>query len=435
MSRDDRFALGVLLILALSIPFFLLHRWSQREDTYSAVGAKPLDSAKSILINPVPGADASRAQAPSRLPSLTLPDAPPGAPAQSASDSAPVSAAVEEPPSAPEDAAYGSPVSGAPRPSLAASRSGLSDPGGGGGAAAGGGEEQQASSGGKRELRSAGGHASVSAGKAGADGRGGVKGAHAESGKGAGSLPSDSRGRLAWGSNETDASTFGGGPSANAASGSGRKGQSGEAPAVSPAEIKSMMDTLNKGSKLADKQMAMIRDLRASEDKQFEKIMDTAVKNPPKKPPPDSQATMKRGTVWPVGGRISQNFGGVSWAAYAGRTWNGTYYPHFHNGLDIAAPFGTPIKAYDGGQVNFVGMSNGYGMNVVLSHPGGLSSRYGHMQTGKNAPPVKNGQYIDAGQTVGFIGMTGFTTGPHLHFIVRDAKDYLSPLSVLPKGK
>ena len=137
MSRDDRFALGVLLILALSIPFFLLHRWSQREDTYSAVGAKPLDSAKSILINPVPGADASRAQAPSRLPSLTLPDAPPGAPAQSASDSAPVSAAVEEPPSAPEDAAYGSPVSGAPRPSLAASRSGLSDPGGGGGAAAG----------------------------------------------------------------------------------------------------------------------------------------------------------------------------------------------------------------------------------------------------------------------------------------------------------
>ncbi|MEK7744590.1 MAG: hypothetical protein AAB578_09420, partial [Elusimicrobiota bacterium] len=153
MSRDDKFALGVLLLLALSIPFFLLHRWSQREYTYSAVGAKPLDSAKSILVNPVPGAEASRGQAspPSRLPSLTLPDAPPGAPAQSASDSAP-SAAVEEPPASPEDAAYGSPVSGAPRPSLAMSRSGLPDPGGGGGAAAGGGEEQQASSEGKRAL-------------------------------------------------------------------------------------------------------------------------------------------------------------------------------------------------------------------------------------------------------------------------------------------
>jgi murein DD-endopeptidase MepM/ murein hydrolase activator NlpD len=196
-----------------------------------------------------------------------------------------------------------------------------------------------------------------------------------------------------------------------------------------------MMDTLNKGSKLADKQMAMIRELRSTEDKQFEKIMDKAVKNPPKPPPPDSGATMTRGKIWPVGGRISQNFGGVSWAAYAGRTWNGTYYPHFHNGLDIAAPLGTPIKAYDGGQVNFVGMSNGYGMNVVLAHPGGLSSRYGHMLAGNNAPPLKNGQYVNAGQTVGFIGMTGFTTGPHLHFIVRDAKDYLSPITVLPKGK
>lgn len=97
---------------------------------------------------------------------------------------------------------------------------------------------------------------------------------------------------------------------------------------------------------------------------------------------------------------------------------NGTWVRGFyagHTGIDIAAPTGTPIFAANGGPVIFSGFSNwGYGGAVVLAH-GQFSTLYGHMSS-RN---VSCGQFAVTGQVIGFVGSTGISSGPHLHFEVR----------------
>jgi murein DD-endopeptidase MepM/ murein hydrolase activator NlpD len=200
---------------------------------------------------------------------------------------------------------------------------------------------------------------------------------------------------------------------------------------MSQSDINSIMDLAKQGGALASNIAQKLRNIRAQADRQLEGAMGKATSTPFKNPPPE-QKQLTRGKVWPVNGKISQNFGGVNWEIYPGRTYQGKYYPHFHNGLDIAASRGTPIRAYDAGQVTFVGISGAYGMHVVLSHPGGLSTSYSHMDTGSRGPTVRKGDYVSAGETLGYIGMTGMTTGPHIHFVVRDQKDVINPRNVLP---
>lgn len=94
---------------------------------------------------------------------------------------------------------------------------------------------------------------------------------------------------------------------------------------------------------------------------------------------------------------------------------------HGHNGVDLAAPKGTPIRAASDGTV-IINRSNGaynggYGNFVVVLHANGTQTLYSHM----SKSVVVNGQHISALQTVGYVGMTGLTTGPHLHFEVRGA--------------
>ncbi|MFY7838467.1 MAG: peptidoglycan DD-metalloendopeptidase family protein [Novosphingobium sp.] len=87
----------------------------------------------------------------------------------------------------------------------------------------------------------------------------------------------------------------------------------------------------------------------------------------------------------------------------------------FHAGLDFRGPIGAPIYAAAAGTVSFVGVKQGYGNVVEVSHGNGLMTRYAHMsRTGANV-----GQKIDAGAVIGQIGNTGRSTGPHLHFEVR----------------
>jgi murein DD-endopeptidase MepM/ murein hydrolase activator NlpD len=99
--------------------------------------------------------------------------------------------------------------------------------------------------------------------------------------------------------------------------------------------------------------------------------------------------------IWPVTGRILQS-----------------YHP-YHRALDIESPIGTPIKAADNGTVVFSGWSNdGYGYHVIIDHGNGYRTLYAHM----NRLDVKAGQAVAQGQSIGIVGMTGRTTGPHLHF-------------------
>jgi murein DD-endopeptidase MepM/ murein hydrolase activator NlpD len=85
-----------------------------------------------------------------------------------------------------------------------------------------------------------------------------------------------------------------------------------------------------------------------------------------------------------------------------------------HPGIDIAPPFGTPIGAAHSGIVTFVGWQDGYGMHVEVTQADGYVTTYSHM----SAFSVKVGQLVVAGQQLGNVGSTGYSTGPHLHFEV-----------------
>ena len=87
-------------------------------------------------------------------------------------------------------------------------------------------------------------------------------------------------------------------------------------------------------------------------------------------------------------------------------------YMRMHKGMDIAAPHGTPIRAAIDGIVAFAGRSGGYGNFVKLSHAGGLATGYGHM----SRISVRPGSRVARGQVIGFVGSTGMSTGPHLHW-------------------
>jgi len=87
----------------------------------------------------------------------------------------------------------------------------------------------------------------------------------------------------------------------------------------------------------------------------------------------------------------------------------------FHQGVDIAAPRGSRVLAAFDGKVLFAGWYGGYGKLVILDHGGGTSTLYGHL----SAILVKPGQVVARGQLIGNVGSTGYTTGPHLHYEVR----------------
>jgi murein DD-endopeptidase MepM/ murein hydrolase activator NlpD len=107
-------------------------------------------------------------------------------------------------------------------------------------------------------------------------------------------------------------------------------------------------------------------------------------------------------------------------------------YPHFHTGIDLVEPFGSPIYAADDGVVALVGTSSsGYGRYVVIAHSGGLDTLYGHLSTSL----VKVGQLVSQGQTIGLEGSTGNSTGPHLHFELRIRQQPIDPAPYLPSGE
>jgi murein DD-endopeptidase MepM/ murein hydrolase activator NlpD len=106
-------------------------------------------------------------------------------------------------------------------------------------------------------------------------------------------------------------------------------------------------------------------------------------------------------------------------------------YPHFHTGVDLVEPFGSPVFAADDGIVALVGSSSsGYGNYVIIAHAGGLDTLYGHLSTAL----VKAGQAVTQGTVVGLEGSTGNSTGPHLHFELRINQTPINPSPYLPPG-
>jgi murein DD-endopeptidase MepM/ murein hydrolase activator NlpD len=115
----------------------------------------------------------------------------------------------------------------------------------------------------------------------------------------------------------------------------------------------------------------------------------------------------------PVSGTFSSGFG-MRWG-------------RMHSGIDVAAPTGTPIYSCWPGRVLVAGWQGGYGNTVVVDHGGGRATLYGH----QSAIAVSVGQTVGAGELVGYVGSTGNSTGPHLHFEVRIDGDPVNPAPYL----
>jgi murein DD-endopeptidase MepM/ murein hydrolase activator NlpD len=122
--------------------------------------------------------------------------------------------------------------------------------------------------------------------------------------------------------------------------------------------------------------------------------------------------------AWPLRGRFTSRFG-----AYRrlGRL-------HRHTGIDIAAPYGTPIEAADAGEIIFSGWWDGYGKAIVIDHGRNRSTVYGHM----SRIYLQAGVPVSKGQTIGLVGSTGYSTGPHLHFEYRLGGKPVNPMPYLP---
>lgn len=112
-------------------------------------------------------------------------------------------------------------------------------------------------------------------------------------------------------------------------------------------------------------------------------------------------------SIWPTSGWVTSGF--------AWRTSPFTGKREFHKGLDISAPRGTPVYAPARGSVTFAGRDGSYGLSIRLKHNASLSTRFAHL----NRIAIKSGQEVTRGELIGYVGNTGRSTGPHLHYEVR----------------
>ncbi|WP_325284023.1 M23 family metallopeptidase [Sphingomonas sp.] len=120
----------------------------------------------------------------------------------------------------------------------------------------------------------------------------------------------------------------------------------------------------------------------------------------------------------PVSARVSSGFG---WRRHPVLGFR-----RLHKGMDFAAPHGSPIRAATDGVVGFAGRNGGYGNFVKLVHGGGLATGYGHM----SRIAVRRGERVSRGEVIGYVGSTGLSTGPHLHYELWRNGTPINPTSV-----
>ncbi len=120
----------------------------------------------------------------------------------------------------------------------------------------------------------------------------------------------------------------------------------------------------------------------------------------------------------PVNGRVTSGFGSRFHPILG--------YERFHRGVDLKASWGTPIVAAADGRVIGAGWHGGYGQQVSIVHAGGIQTTYGHM----SRIAARTGEAVRQGQVIGYVGSTGLSTGPHLHFEVMKNGRPVNPLSV-----
>jgi murein DD-endopeptidase MepM/ murein hydrolase activator NlpD len=129
-------------------------------------------------------------------------------------------------------------------------------------------------------------------------------------------------------------------------------------------------------------------------------------------------APVQSGLMMPAAGPITSYFGN--------RYHPILHFTRFHAGVDIGAGWGSPIVAAGDGRVVGAGWAGGYGREVQIAHGAGMVSLYGHMSQIVAQP----GSFVHQGQLIGYVGSSGLSTGPHLHFEIRQSGTPVNPLSV-----
>ena len=124
-------------------------------------------------------------------------------------------------------------------------------------------------------------------------------------------------------------------------------------------------------------------------------------------------------TLWPIQGRVTSSFG-ERIDPFGGEG-------AFHRGVDISGDIGTRIVAPADGIVRFADFMNGYGRAVIIDHGNGVTTLYGHM----SGFAVTAGQMVRRGDSVGYVGQSGRSTGPHLHYEVRIFNTPVNPSKYL----
>lgn len=190
----------------------------------------------------------------------------------------------------------------------------------------------------------------------------------------------------------------------------GNKKEDDEKIAVSetPGELLKEMRRLDE---LLDKQIRLVVALRSEFMNQAYGAVSSVV-NP----------TAETPNIWPVAGPISSYYG------Y--RTSPGGIGSTFHEGVDIAGDYGTPISATAAGTVTQAGWVGGYGYLVEVKHADGIVTRYGH----NSAVLAYEGQHVDQGSMIALMGSTGNSTGPHCHYEVRIHGEAVDPMYFLPQN-
>ena len=130
------------------------------------------------------------------------------------------------------------------------------------------------------------------------------------------------------------------------------------------------------------------------------------------------QARAANAMIWPVNARITSSFGR--------RVHPILRFSRMHKGIDFGAARGTPIHAAADGQVVRAGWAGGYGRQVRIAHADGLATSYSHM----SRMAVEPGSYVRQGELIGYVGSSGLSTGPHLHYEVLRGGQAVNPMSV-----
>jgi murein DD-endopeptidase MepM/ murein hydrolase activator NlpD len=181
---------------------------------------------------------------------------------------------------------------------------------------------------------------------------------------------------------------------------------------IEPARAQAAQESANEETVLAQ-----IRTRKADAEKEFQQVSDEIA----------SQLRGSSGVSGAPGGCEYRPVPGAIVSGFGYRTNPIGGGSGFHSGVDMAASYGTPIRACRAGKVVVASVQGGYGNAVVIDHGGGMGTLYGH----QSSMAVAVGQNVAAGTIIGYVGSTGNSTGPHLHFEVRLGGTPVDPVPYL----